>query len=221
MVRKIPVLPVSTTADRPSDLQSRCCSILLCGHQSAAFSLVCNACRRPAIASHASHIDSATPSDRGYLAGLTLAVLSSFGVSTTGGFNSGHALGILALFCSLRQSARAARCCTMPGSSCRRSIACTTNWASTARVCRGMYACFSALPYHTKHFCTAPTSSRKRVQTPYSSLPLIQSRNSPSTAGKATRAASGSGDGPETFQEQCLAGSPLRPYSVSGVNRSD
>lgn len=32
-----------------------------------------------------------------YLAGLTLSVLTSFGLSSSGGFNAGHALGILAL----------------------------------------------------------------------------------------------------------------------------
>lgn len=34
---------------------------------------------------------------RVYLAGLVLTVLTSFGLSSTGGFNAGHALGILAL----------------------------------------------------------------------------------------------------------------------------
>lgn len=42
-------------------------------------------------------IDSATRSGKVYLAGLTLSVLTSFGLSSTGGFNPGHALGILAL----------------------------------------------------------------------------------------------------------------------------
>lgn len=42
-------------------------------------------------------IDSATGSGRIYLAGLALSVLTSFGLSSTGGFNPGHALGILAL----------------------------------------------------------------------------------------------------------------------------
>lgn len=42
-------------------------------------------------------IDSATPSGRIYLGGLLLAVLTSFGLSSAGGFNAGHALGILAL----------------------------------------------------------------------------------------------------------------------------
>ena len=32
-----------------------------------------------------------------YLAGLVLSVLTSFGLSSTGGFNPGHALGIIAL----------------------------------------------------------------------------------------------------------------------------
>jgi hypothetical protein len=42
-------------------------------------------------------IDSATRSGKIYLAGLVLAVFTSFGLSSTGGFNPGHALGILAL----------------------------------------------------------------------------------------------------------------------------
>ncbi|MFY0478511.1 hypothetical protein [Achromobacter marplatensis] len=42
-------------------------------------------------------IDSATRSGKIYLAGLLVAVLTSFGLSSTGGFNAGHALGILAL----------------------------------------------------------------------------------------------------------------------------
>lgn len=42
-------------------------------------------------------IDSATPAGRVYLAGLVASVLTSFGLSSTGGFNAGHALGILAL----------------------------------------------------------------------------------------------------------------------------
>lgn len=42
-------------------------------------------------------IDVARRSGQIYLAGLTLAVLTSFGLSSTGGFNVGHALGILAL----------------------------------------------------------------------------------------------------------------------------
>ena len=42
-------------------------------------------------------IEPATRSGRIYLAGLALSVLTSFGLSSTGGFNPGHALGILAL----------------------------------------------------------------------------------------------------------------------------
>lgn len=49
-----------------------------------------------AIARHG-RIDPAQPSGRVYLAGLVLAVFTSFGLSSTGGFNPGHALGILAL----------------------------------------------------------------------------------------------------------------------------
>lgn len=42
-------------------------------------------------------IDSATLAGKVYLGGLLVAVLTSFGLSSTGGFNAGHALGILAL----------------------------------------------------------------------------------------------------------------------------
>ncbi|SAI65304.1 Uncharacterised protein [Bordetella ansorpii] len=42
-------------------------------------------------------IDSGTSAGRIYLGGLTLSVLTAFGLSSTGGFNAGHALGILAL----------------------------------------------------------------------------------------------------------------------------
>jgi len=42
-------------------------------------------------------IDPARRSGRVYLGGLALSVLTSFGLSSTGGFNAGHALGILAL----------------------------------------------------------------------------------------------------------------------------
>jgi hypothetical protein len=38
-----------------------------------------------------------TAAGRLYLGGMVLAVLTSFGLSSTGGFNPGHALGILAL----------------------------------------------------------------------------------------------------------------------------
>lgn len=38
-----------------------------------------------------------TRSGRVYVAGLVLSVLTAFGLSSTGGFNPGHALGILAL----------------------------------------------------------------------------------------------------------------------------
>ena len=42
-------------------------------------------------------IEPSTDSGRIYLVGLVLSVLTSFGLSSTGGFNPGHALGILAL----------------------------------------------------------------------------------------------------------------------------
>lgn len=42
-------------------------------------------------------IEPATRSGRIYLAGLALSVFTAFGLSSTGGFNPGHALGILAL----------------------------------------------------------------------------------------------------------------------------
>ncbi|PZP29449.1 MAG: hypothetical protein DI603_17455 [Roseateles depolymerans] len=38
-----------------------------------------------------------TTSGRAYLAGLALSVLTAFGLSSTGGFNPGHALGLLTL----------------------------------------------------------------------------------------------------------------------------
>ena len=42
-------------------------------------------------------IEPGTRSGRVYLGGLALSVLTAFGLSSTGGFNPGHALGILAL----------------------------------------------------------------------------------------------------------------------------
>ena len=42
-------------------------------------------------------IDPALPSGKLYLGGLLVAVLTAFGLSSSGGFNAGHALGILAL----------------------------------------------------------------------------------------------------------------------------
>ncbi|MBB1594636.1 hypothetical protein [Achromobacter sp. UMC46] len=42
-------------------------------------------------------IDSSTQAGKIYLGGLLLAVMTSFGLSSSGGFNAGHALGILAL----------------------------------------------------------------------------------------------------------------------------
>ena len=39
-------------------------------------------------------IDSATRSARIYVAGMVISVFTSFGLSSTGGFNAGHALGI-------------------------------------------------------------------------------------------------------------------------------
>ena len=49
--------------------------------------------------SYARHhkIDSAIPSGKFYLAGMVVSVFTSFGLSSTGGFNVGHALGIVAL----------------------------------------------------------------------------------------------------------------------------
>ncbi|CAB3770931.1 membrane protein [Burkholderia sp. MSh2] len=42
-------------------------------------------------------IDSSTRSARIYVAGMAASVFTSFGLSSTGGFNVGHALGIVAL----------------------------------------------------------------------------------------------------------------------------
>ncbi len=42
-------------------------------------------------------IDVVTPSGRAYLIGSLLAVITSFGLSSTGGLNAGHALGIVVL----------------------------------------------------------------------------------------------------------------------------
>ncbi|MCZ8440638.1 hypothetical protein [Achromobacter xylosoxidans] len=42
-------------------------------------------------------IDAATLAGKMYLGGLVASVLTSFGLSSSGGFNAGHALGILAL----------------------------------------------------------------------------------------------------------------------------
>ncbi len=42
-------------------------------------------------------IEPGTRAGRIYLGGLVLSVLTAFGLSSTGGFNPGHALGILAL----------------------------------------------------------------------------------------------------------------------------
>lgn len=42
-------------------------------------------------------IQPGTRAGQAYLGGLLVAVLTSFGLSSTGGFNPGHALGILAL----------------------------------------------------------------------------------------------------------------------------
>lgn len=46
-------------------------------------------------------IEPASRSGRVYLAGLVLSVFTSFGLSSSGGFNAGHALGILALLAAL------------------------------------------------------------------------------------------------------------------------
>jgi hypothetical protein len=53
-----------------------------------------------ALARHG-RIEPASRSGRLYLAGLVLSVLTAFGLSSTGGFNAGHALGILALLAML------------------------------------------------------------------------------------------------------------------------
>lgn len=42
-------------------------------------------------------IDSTTRSAKVYLAGMAVSAATSFGLSSTGGFNAGHALGILTL----------------------------------------------------------------------------------------------------------------------------
>ena len=42
-------------------------------------------------------IDAASPAGKLYLAGLTVSVFTSFGLSSTGGINPGHVLGVLAL----------------------------------------------------------------------------------------------------------------------------
>ena len=42
-------------------------------------------------------IDAATRSGKIYLIGLTLSVITSFGISSTGGLNRGHAFGLLVL----------------------------------------------------------------------------------------------------------------------------
>ncbi|WP_370540191.1 hypothetical protein [Advenella sp. FME57] len=42
-------------------------------------------------------IDSTVRSGKVYLIGLVLSVVTAFGLSSSGGFNVGHALGILAL----------------------------------------------------------------------------------------------------------------------------
>lgn len=42
-------------------------------------------------------IDAASGAGKLYLAGLTVSVLTSFGLSSTGGINPGHVLGVLAL----------------------------------------------------------------------------------------------------------------------------
>jgi len=46
-------------------------------------------------------IESTSRSGKVYLAGMLISVLTSFGLSSTGGFNAGHALGILALLATL------------------------------------------------------------------------------------------------------------------------
>ena len=46
-------------------------------------------------------IEPATRSGRIYLAGLAVSVFTAFGLSSTGGFNPGHAVGILALLAAI------------------------------------------------------------------------------------------------------------------------
>jgi hypothetical protein len=48
-----------------------------------------------------SKIDKKTRSGKVYLVGLVLAVITSFGVSSTGGLNAGHAFGIVVLLAAL------------------------------------------------------------------------------------------------------------------------
>lgn len=52
-----------------------------------------------AIYSFARHgaIEPGTRSGRVYLVGMVLSVLTAFGLSSTGGFNAGHAIGIIAM----------------------------------------------------------------------------------------------------------------------------
>jgi hypothetical protein len=54
-------------------------------------------------------IDPARPWGRAYLGGLALSVFTSFGLSSTGGFNPGHALGLLALCAAFGGALAAAR----------------------------------------------------------------------------------------------------------------
>ncbi|MDN7855349.1 hypothetical protein QZM81_05970 [Burkholderia cepacia] len=46
-------------------------------------------------------IESTTQSAKIYVAGMVVSVFTSFGLSSTGGFNIGHALGIVALLATL------------------------------------------------------------------------------------------------------------------------
>lgn len=45
----------------------------------------------------AGRIDPRSPAGRWYVYGMVLGVLTAFGLSSTGGFNAGHAIGILCL----------------------------------------------------------------------------------------------------------------------------
>ena len=45
----------------------------------------------------AGRIDPRSPAGRWYVVGMILGVLTAFGLSSTGGFNAGHAIGILCL----------------------------------------------------------------------------------------------------------------------------
>lgn len=62
-----------------------------------ALSLIPVAAGALAFARHG-RIDPASGAGKAYLAGMALSILTSFGLSSTGHFNAGHALGLIALF---------------------------------------------------------------------------------------------------------------------------